>query len=343
MQEQEKRRTFRAVRVERGAQGWGGPLVIKPTEERDKISAVTGGEIPPVARRLAELTGATVVDGFRNPPPDDEIAAVVIDCGGTARAGVYPKKRIPTINLTPSGQTGPLAQFIKEDIYVSGVRPENISLVNEESTPITDVGEAEPRGAPANPFELGGRAQEAIPEHGGGITGFISRLGRIMGGIIGVLYQSGRQAIDQVIRNILPFIAFVTMLIGIINATGLGNIIAHVLTPLAGSLPGLIVLSLIVGLPFLSPVLGPGAVVAQVTGVLVGQQIAAGNIAPAFALPALFAYDTQVGCDFIPVGLSLGEAKPKTIEVGVPAVLFSRQITGPIAVIIAWAFSHGLY
>jgi PTS system glucitol/sorbitol-specific IIB component len=51
----------------------------------------------------------------------------------------------------------------------------------------------------------------------------------------------------------------------------------------------------------------------------------------------------QVGCDFVPVGLALGEAKPKTIEIGVPAVLFSRQITGPLAVIIGWLLSFGLY
>jgi PTS system glucitol/sorbitol-specific IIC component len=164
-----------------------------------------------------------------------------------------------------------------------------------------------------------------------------------MGGVIGVLFQSGRQAVDQVIRNVLPFIAFVAMLIGIINYTGLGNLIASVLTPLGSSLIGLLALSLIVGLPFLSPVLGPGAVVAQVVGVFIGAEIGRGNIPPQFALPALFAYDTQVGCDFIPVGLSLGEAKPKTIEIGVPAVLMSRQITGPIAVLVGWVFSIGLY
>jgi PTS system glucitol/sorbitol-specific IIC component len=178
---------------------------------------------------------------------------------------------------------------------------------------------------------------------GGGFTGFIARFGRAMGGIVGILFQSGRQSIDTVIRNVLPFMAFVTMLIGIITASGLGDLIANTLAPLANNLVGLLILSVIVGLPFLSPVLGPGAVIAQVIGVLIGDQIGRGAIDPQYALPALFAYNVQVGCDFVPVGLALGEAKPKTIEIGVPAVLFSRQITGPLAVIIGWLLSFGLY
>jgi glucitol/sorbitol PTS system EIIB component len=334
-------KSFRAVRIERGPQGWGGPLVIQPTAEKDKIVAVTGGGIPEVARKIAELTGAEAVDGFRAPPPESEIAAVIVDCGGTARAGVYPRKRIPTINLTPVGQAGPLAQFIKEDIYVSGVRPSNVNLADEAEAASVQEEEAE-RAAPESPFAPPG-AEAAQPQMGGGFTGFIARFGRAIGGVVGILFQSGRHAIDQVIRNILPFMAFVTMLIGIITATGLGDLIANTLSPLANNLGGLLILSLIVGLPFLSPVLGPGAVIAQVIGVLIGDQIGRGAIDPQYALPALFAYNVQVGCDFVPVGLALGEAKPKTVEIGVPAVLFSRQITGPIAVIIGWLFSFGLY
>jgi PTS system glucitol/sorbitol-specific IIC component len=345
-------REFRAVKVERGQQGWGGPLVIEPTAEKDKIMAVTGGGIPELAKKLAEMTGGEAVDGFRAPPPESEVAAVVIDCGGTARCGVYPRKRVPTINLTPVGAAGPLARFITEDIYVSGVRPDNLSLA--DGSEATAAG-GDP-GGPVSPFEsaasgdgptagaaVGAGTEQDTSQMGGGFTGFIARFGRAIGGVVGILFQSGRQAIDTVIRNVLPFIAFVTLLIGLINATGLGNLIAEFLSPLAGSLVGLLVLSVIVGLPFLSPVLGPGAVIAQVIGVLIGDQIGRGAIDPSFALPALFAYNVQVGCDFVPVGLALGEAQPKTIEIGVPAVLFSRQITGPLAVIIGFLFSIGLY
>jgi PTS system glucitol/sorbitol-specific IIB component len=347
-----QQKEYRAVRIERGPQGWGGPLIIQPTAEKDKIVAVTGGGIPEVARKIAELTGAEVVDGFRAPPPESEIAAVIVDCGGTARAGVYPRKRIPTINLTPVGQAGPLAQFITEDIYVSGVGPNNIAPAEGVEAAAGDGGRGAPpsspfAAAPAGTGPATGAEAAADAEDrartGGGFTGFIARFGRSIGGVVGILFQSGRQSIDTVIRNVLPFMAFVTMLIGIITATGLGDLIANTLAPLANNLVGLLVLSVIVGLPFLSPVLGPGAVIAQVIGVLIGDQIGRGAIDPQYALPALFAYNVQVGCDFVPVGLALGEAKPKTVEIGVPAVLFSRQITGPIAVIIGWLLSFGLY
>ena len=330
-------RTFKSVTVSRGPGGWGGPLVITPTAERDKIMAVTGGEIPEVARQLAAMTGATVVDGFRAPPPESEVAAVVVDCGGTARCGVYPRKRIPTINLLPVGQSGPLAEFITEDIYVSGVKLDNLKA-SDGSAP-----------APSAAFEAAASASASAPQapasssSQGGIVGLITFIGRKMGGVVGVLFNSGRKSIDQVLRNVLPFMAFVTMLIGIINATGIGTVLAHLMEPLAGSLLGLLVLSAIAGLPFLSPILGPGAVIAQVIGAaIIGPAIVSGAIAPAMALPALFAYDTQVGCDFVPVGLALGEAKPETIRIGVPAVLISRQIMGPVSVVIAWLASFAL-
>ncbi len=320
--------TYKAVKIEKGSSGWGGPLIIQPTATRNKIVSITGGGVDPVAQRIAELTGGIPVDGFKTGVPDSEIAVVVVDCGGTARCGVYPKKGVYTVNLTSVGASGPLAQYIKEDIYVSGVKENNISLyegmveVDEEI-----VEEAKPAQHRAIPIK----------------SNFLTKMGKGVGGVVGKLYQAGRETVDQVIKNVIPFMAFVSMLIGIILKSGIGDWIANTISPYAGTLPGLLVISVVCAIPVLSPLLGPGAVIAQVVGVLVGVEIGKGSIPPQYALPALFAINPQVGCDFIPVGLSLGEATPETIEVGVPAILVSRLITGPISVLIAYAFSIGLY
>ena len=324
---------YKAVRITKGPNGWGGPLVIEPTEKRNKIVSVTGGGIDPLARRIAELTGAEAVDGFSNGVADDEFACVVIDCGGTARCGVYPKKRVPTINLTAVGQSGPLAKYIMEDIYVSDVKAANIQLADAGDIPV-DTAAAEPTKE---------KKDGASKANDGKKESFLVRLGKGVGGVVAKFFQAGRDTIDMVIRNILPFMAFVAMLIGIIQGSGLGDWIANTISPLANTLPGLLVVSIICAIPIISPIIGPGAVIAQVVGVLIGEQIGRGAINPSLALPALFAIDAQVGCDFIPVGLSLGEAEPETIDAGVPAVLFERLATGPIAVLIAFAFSIGLY
>lgn len=170
----------------------------------------------------------------------------------------------------------------------------------------------------------------------------LETIGRGAGKVVGALYQAGRDAVDQVLKNVIPFMAFISFVIGLILYTGVGDLLANALQPLSTNPVGLIIMSLIIGLPVLSPLLGPGAVIAQIIGTLLGTQFASGALPPALALPALFAINPQVGCDFIPVGLALGEAEPETVEVGVPAVLFSRLITGPIAVIIAWVASFGL-
>jgi PTS system glucitol/sorbitol-specific IIB component len=332
-------KTYTAVKISRGSNGWGGPLVIQLTPQRNKVVSVTGGGIHPVARRIAELTGGEAVDGFKAPPVEGEMGVVVVDCGGTARCGVYPRKRIPTVNLTPVGQAGPLAQFITEDIYVSGVKEGNIELA-DGSRPAAAAGVRSDPTPAELAASMASRTQAESDTGEGGLIGFISTIGRAMGRVVGIFFNAGRRTIDQVVRNVLPFMAFVTMLIGFILYTGIGDVLAQPMGPLANNIVGLLIISAICGLPFLSPILGPGAVIAQVIGVaIIGPQIANGTISPAMALPALFAYNTQVGCDFVPVGLALGEAKPKTIEIGVPAVLISRQIMGPVSVLIAWVVS----
>jgi PTS system glucitol/sorbitol-specific IIC component len=176
-----------------------------------------------------------------------------------------------------------------------------------------------------------------------GLNKVLVSIGRGVGGVVGTLYQAGRDTIDTIIRNILPFMAFISFIIGLVLITGVGDLIAQGIKGLAGSIVGLLIVSVVCAIPVLSPLLGPGAVIAQVVGTLLGVEIGKGTIPPQMALPALFAINPQVGCDFIPVGLALGEAEPETVEVGVPAVLFSRLITGPLSVVIAYVASFGLY
>ncbi|MEW9670911.1 PTS glucitol/sorbitol transporter subunit IIB [Ammoniphilus sp. 3BR4] len=327
----------KTVLVKKGPGGWGVGLTLSPNDKRNKVVSMTGGGIHPVAQRIAEEAGVEVVDGFSRAVPEDEMMCVVIDCGGTARIGVYPMKRIPTISVLPSSPSGPLAKFIKEDIFVSGVTPNDIAPAGDESN---TTAEAKHEIVKERVIS---KDKPVVHDAKIGHTPFLLKITKSIGYIISVLYQSGRDSIDMIIKNILPFMAFVSMLMGIINYTGLGEWLAKGLVPLAGSLWGLILIVMICTLPILSPVLGPGAVISQVIGVLVGSQIALGNLPPAFALPALFAINGQVGCDFVPVGLSLAEAKQDTIEYGVPAVLYSRMITGVVAVLIAYAASVGMY
>lgn len=338
--------------IHKGNGGWGGPLTIPLNDERKKyVISVTGGGIHPVAEKVAELAGVTAVDAFKNPVEKEETLCAVIDCGGTARCGTYPRMKIPTINVKLQAPSGPLAKFMTEDIFVSGTTITNIEIISEseaaqvhnkedknETTSNIDTNK------PETTTEITKETTEKKNHSNkkGGIFGLIDTIGRGAGSFINIMYQAGRETIDTVLTNIIPFMAFVATLIGIINYTGIGDIIAKFLSPLGGNLLGLVLLGVITSLPFLSPLLAPGAVIASVIGLLIGTEIANGTIPPHYALPALFAINSQVGCDFAPVGMTLGEAKPETISNGVPAVLFSRILTGPIAVIIAYAFSIGL-
>ncbi len=331
---------YRAITITRGSAGWGGPITIKPTEKCYKVISVTGGGIHPIAQKIAEMTGGEAIDGFSTGVPDEEVMIAVVDCGGTARCGVYPKKKIFTVNLTAVGKSGPLAKFITEDLYVSDVTENCLAYADENAA--VNVKEESKNSADAPKTKAQAR-EELAKMNAGKKKNIITRMGIGVGSVVNKFYQAGRETIDMVIKNILPFMAFVSMILGIISASGLGNVIANTISPLASTLPGMIVISIICALPFISPVLGPGAVIAQVVGSLLGVQIGLGNIPPQYALPALFAINAQVGADFVPVGLSLGEAEPETIELGVPAVLYSRLITGPLAVVIAYVFSIGLY
>ena len=120
---------YKSVKIEKGRGGWGGPLVVTPTDKKPYIYCVTGGGIHPLAQHIADLTGGIPFDGFKSSKPVEEIAVAVIDCGGTARVGVYPMKKVLTVDIHATSPAGPLAMFITEDLFVSGVKPENVTLV----------------------------------------------------------------------------------------------------------------------------------------------------------------------------------------------------------------------
>lgn len=118
---------YKAVTITRGkGGGWGGPLTVLPSDAKPYIYSVTGGGIHPVAAKIAELTGGEPFDGFKSSVPFDKIAVAVIDCGGTARIGVYPMKKVLTVDVHGASPSGPLASFITEQLFVSGVKPEDV-------------------------------------------------------------------------------------------------------------------------------------------------------------------------------------------------------------------------
>ena len=317
---------YRAIRVEKGSGGFGGPLTIQGNETKNKVMYITGGGVAPeILDKIVELSGLEPVNGFKTSCPEEQLALVIIDCGGTLRCGLYPKKRIPTININPVGKAGPLAQFIKEDIYVSGVTNANISLADGSEEGI----------------DTSKKLSEQMAESGN--ASVLAKIGLGAGKVVATFNQAARDAVQTCITTLLPFMAFVSMLIGIINGTGFGTYFSKLLQPLLGNIFGLLILGIVCAIPGLSAILGPGAVISQILGSIMGAEIAAGRISPSLALVGLFALNCHAACDFIPVGLGLAEAETETVEVGVVSVMYSRFITSWIRILLAIVFSVGLY
>ena len=332
---------YRAITIRQGSGGFGGPLTVKPQEGKDVLLYITGGGAEPdILQKIVELTGCRPVNGFKTTVPEEEIFLVIIDCGGTLRCGIYPQKRIPTININPVGKSGPMAKYITEDIYVSGVTNNEIELADGSEAPIQS--EAKPAGGEK---EFKYSADKKVSETMGETSksSFIQKIGTGAGKVVATFNAAAKESTNTILHTIIPFMGFVSLLIGIIQGSGFGDWFAAMLKPLCGNVIGLCILGFICSIPFLSCLLGPGAVIAQIIGTLIGVEIGKGNIEPSLALPALFAINTQCACDFIPVGLGLAEAEPETVEVGVPSVLYSRFIIGVPRVLVAFIASFGLY
>ncbi len=328
---------YRSVKIGKGANGWGKYLIVTPTEKKNKVVSITGGGIHPLAERIAELSGGVAVDGFKNPVSNDEVFCAVVDCGGTLRTGLFPKQGIPTVNILDGGPSGPMADYCTENNYVSGTKINNIEPTDEAASVVAEAA-MEKKAYTTSKEEAKGQNKFL-----NAITKVMTVVGRFIGKIVNVFFGGARQAVDMMIRNVIPFMVFISFLIGLMTTTGFGNWIAGGLTPFTGTVGGLIIFALIIGIPVLSPLLAPGAVVQSVLGTMIGTLIATGQVSPSLALPALFAISVVDACDFIPVAAALGEAAPETSRIAVPAMLFSRFITAPIAVLVGFVAGIGLF
>ena len=222
---------YKNIKITKGSAGFGGPLIIEPNETRNKVLCVTGQQISPVAEKIAEMTGCELVDGFKTTVPDEEVAVAVVNCGGTARCGVYPKKRIKTVNVEPVGAVGPLAMYITEDIYVSDVKESNLAYTDETNAAPTMTAAEEMAAADGPKSKEQAKAEIAASQEVNK-PGIITRIGIGVGHVVNKFFAAGRDSIDMIIRNVLPFMAFTSTLLGIISASGLGNIIANTIAPL---------------------------------------------------------------------------------------------------------------
>ena len=356
---------YYTITITRGDGGYGGPLTVTPTEERHKVLYMTGGSTPPEPlARIIALSGMIPVNGNQETCPDEEVALAIIDCGGTLRCGIYPGKGIPTVNILATGKSGPLAKYMTEDLYVSAVTSECVSVCestcasagsDRKSAAAADGGQdaavtafTENKKAAntetVHKEEKVEAAAAASSEHS--IKSSLSKLLEpvlVISKVISLFQQSAREAVKTCLEMILPFMGFAALFIGICKGSGLTQFLAGLMRPMGGSLLGLMALGIICSIPGLSAILGAGAVAAQMFSTVIGELIAGGSIPPVMALPALFAVNCQCACDFIPVGLGMTEAKPETTQVGIAAVTISRFATGWIRILIALVFSIGLY
>lgn len=164
---------------------------------------------------------------------------------------------------------------------------------------------------------------------------FMTTVASGIGKFVMIVVQAARNAFKVCLETIIPFLIFVATVFTLITQTGIGSVIADGLAGIATSPIGLLAIGMIITIPLLSPIIGPGAVIPQIIGTLIGGMIASGDVPLTMALPAVFAIHQPCGADFIPIGMSLTEAEPETMEVGVSAVLFSKFLIAPIEIIAA--------
>lgn len=197
---------YNAIKIVKGSGGFGGPLTVKPEEGKDTLLYITGGGAEPeIVEKIVSLTGCKAVNGFKTSVPEEQIFLVIIDCGGTLRCGIYPQKRIPTINVMPVGKSGPLAKFITEDIYVSAVGLNQISLADSGAEPIKST-KAPEEVKREFKYSADKKVSQSLAENSK--SSIVQKIGMGAGKVVNTLYQAGRDAVQSMITTILPFMAF---------------------------------------------------------------------------------------------------------------------------------------
>lgn len=175
------------------------------------------------------------------------------------------------------------------------------------------------------------------------IESFMTTVAGGIGLFVMTIVQAARNAFKVCLETIIPFLIFVATVFTFITRTGAGSFIADLLSGMATSPVGLLIMGTLITFPLLSPIIGPGAVIPQIIGTLIGGLIATGDVPLAMALPTVFAIHQPCGADFIPVGMSLTEAQPETMEIGISAVLFSKFVIAPCEILLAIVIGQFLF
>ena len=62
-------------------------------------------------------------------------------------------------------------------------------------------------------------------------TSIVARIGMGAGKVVATFNQAAREAIQTMLNTIIPFMAFVSLLIGVIQGSGVGNWLAKINVP----------------------------------------------------------------------------------------------------------------
>ena len=158
-------------------------------------------------------------------------------------------------------------------------------------------------------------------------------------GNFSVFLSKAKKLSGKLLKKMAPSVLLGSAVFIFLFWAGLGDSIGNELAALSGPVRALFLIFAICLIPSVSPLMGHGMVLAIAASILTAEQIAEGMVKPIMALAALLALDAQFGGGFIPPGLALGENEPETISAWVPAIVYTRLITVPLAVVLVCLFS----